>query len=64
MTSSYLSDSTVLWNENQAYVLVSFETVACSNGLAKRSLGHSLVEARCDEEKNGIFSPQSVRTSV
>jgi len=47
-TSSYLSDSTLLWNENQAYVFVSFETVACSNGLAKRSLGHPLVEARCD----------------
>jgi len=46
--SSYLSDSTLLWNENQAYVFESFETVACSNGPTKRSLGHPLVEARCD----------------
>lgn len=47
--SSYLSDSTLLWSEEPSIrVQESSKQRSCSKEFSKRSLGHPLVEARCD----------------
>ena len=60
--SSYLSDSTLLWSEEPSIrVQESSKQRSCSKEFSKRSLGHPLVEARCDGFPKKEL--QSVRTS-